>query len=62
MLEEEQVLQDKTETHPKLDLKMTGCKNNMEKGAILDMQMKPAVLLIVKRDIQRTNQKSDPKK
>ena len=50
-MEEEQFLTDKTEINLKVDLKMTGCKK--------DIQKKPAEVLIIKRDIQITNQESD---
>lgn len=38
---------------------MTIYKNEMEKDAILHIQMKPADLFRIKRDTQITNQKSD---
>ena len=58
-MEEEQVLLDKTETDLKVDLKMTGYKNDIEKEVALDIQKKLADVLIIKRDIQITNQESD---
>lgn len=37
IMNEEQVLLDKTKTNLKLDLKMTGFRNDMEKYATLDI-------------------------
>ena len=58
-MEEELVLPDKIETELKVDLKMIGHKNNMEKDVTLDIQKKPADVLIIKRDLQTINQESD---
>lgn len=41
VMEEEQVLSDKTETELKVNLQLTGYKNDMEKNVTLDMQKKP---------------------
>lgn len=37
VMEEEQILLDKIETDLKMDLKITGYKNNMEKNTTLDI-------------------------
>lgn len=57
----EVIEEDKTETEAvsNVDLKMTPYKNDMEKDVTLDLQMKVADVVIIKRDIQITNQKSD---
>lgn len=43
----------------KVDLKMSVCKNDMEKDAPLDIQMKPDEVLITEKDVQVSNQKSE---
>lgn len=48
VMEEGHVLLDKTETELKVNLKMTGYKNYVEKDATLDKQ---ADVFIIKRDI-----------
>ena len=58
-MEEEQVLPDKMKTEWKVDLQMTGYKNDLEKDVTLDIQKKPADVLLIKKDIQITNQESD---
>ena len=58
-MEEEQVLLDKTETDLKVDLKMTGYKNDMEKDITLDIRKNLADVLIIKKDIQIAYQESD---
>lgn len=43
----------------KVDLKMASYKSDMEKDIILDIQIKLADVLIIERDIQVANQKSN---
>lgn len=59
VIQEEQGLPDKTETDLKMDFKMTGYRNDTGKDVALDIPIKVMVLLIIKRDIQITNQKND---
>lgn len=40
-------------------LKIVGYKNDKEKDVTLDVQMKPSDVLIIKRGIKITNQKSN---
>lgn len=52
-MEEEQFVTDRIGTGLKVDLKITGCKNATEKDITLNIQKKPAYILIIKRDKQK---------
>lgn len=53
IIELEQVLLVKTDANLKVNLKMTSCKNDVEKDDTLYIQMKLADDLIIKSDIKR---------
>lgn len=52
IIEEEQVIPDKTKTELKIDLQKTGHKNDTQR----DDTLLKSVILIIKRDIQTINQ------
>lgn len=55
-MKEEKVLSDKIKIDMKVDLKISGCKNDMGKVATLHIQKKLIDVLIMKSSIQITNQ------
>lgn len=58
IVEQEQILLDRNRTDWKVDLKMIGWNSDME-DFTLDIKMKSTDALIMKRDMQVANQKSE---